>query len=214
MYEELSQYLYTQIKNPILMKHVYAVEACMEYYAKKILSGDIELKLFSKLEIESVDLETWKLAGLLHDADWELYPDKHPAMIVKYLKDNIYPKILIDAINSHADISWIERENLSNIVEINGDTIFRSIPRISILDKFLFACDELSGFVLACAKVRPNKLDDLEVSSVVKRFKDKSFAAGVNREDIQIGLSEIGLDQHIHIQNIINALKEVKLKVL
>lgn len=213
------------ITTPSLKSHCLSVGYSMEYYAKDIL------------KLPEEESENWFIAGLLHDLDWEMFPDYHPAVAIYVLEKLGLDKTIVQAINSHTDILWLENNNLPNEVTLKEDvfaklnqllpdtfdgniptTIKRSIPRIAKIDKFLFACDELSGFVIACARVRPNKLQDLEVKSVQKRLKEKSFAAGVNRDDVYTGaneISEYGIDTlDIHIQNIISALKSHEAELL
>ncbi len=201
------QYLNSKVQNESLIQHSINVGKCMKYYAEKLKSGEIKTDKFSSSEIENINTEYWQVAGILHDSDWESNPDKHPAVTVQYLTSINFPTEIIQAINSHADLDWIKRENLSNEVEVEGEIIHRSIPRVSILDKFLFACDELSGFVTAVGKVRPNGITDLEPKSVIKRLKEKSFAAGVNRDDIYRSVEEIGIPLEEHVRNVVEGLK-------
>lgn len=155
-----------------LLKHAFAVESCVRFYSEK----------FGK------DVEYWGNVALLHDFDYEMFPDEHPYKGSEILKEKNFDEIFIKAIMSHADYTGVKRETL--------------------LEKTLFACDELAGFITAVTYVRPNKnLDEVEVKSVIKKMKDKGFAKNVNRDDIingAIGL-EIPLDEHI--QNCINAMK-------
>jgi putative nucleotidyltransferase with HDIG domain len=154
-----------------LRKHMLAVEACVRAYARK----------------NGADEETWGLAALLHDFDYERWPNndhaadrEHPAEGAKILRERGYSEEIIRAILSHAD--------------------YTNVARQSPLEHTLFACDELAGFITACSYVRPSKsVLDLEASSVKKRMKDKAFARGVSREDVIKGAEEIGvpLDQHI-----------------
>ena len=163
------------VENDGLRKHMYAVEAAVRFYARKM--GE--------------DEETWGMAGLLHDLDWEKYPDEHPHRGVEALREGGYPEEVIHAVLAHAHPDRTDVEP--------------STP----LDKVLFACDELSGLVYACCLVRPNGIDDLKPKSVVKKLKDKSFAAGVHREDVARGLELIGLERSEHIQNVIDGLSEI-----
>lgn len=137
------------------------------------------------------DPETWGIVGLLHDFDYEKYPtpQEHPFVGCDILRKLGYPEEMIHAILAHADYSGIKRE--------------------SLLDKTLFAVDELSGFVTAVALVRPSKsIFDVDVKSVKKKLKDKAFARGVSREDVYKGAEELGVDLDEHIQFVIDALKE------
>jgi putative nucleotidyltransferase with HDIG domain len=133
----------------------------------------------------------WGIVGLLHDFDYEMYqtvPD-HPNKGSEILKERGYPEDVRIAILSH-------------VPQMN-------VPRTSNMAKALFACDELSGFIIACAMVRPNRLDDLRASSVKKKLKDKAFARTVSREDIQLGIAELGIDADEHIDFVIAALSKV-----
>lgn len=135
------------------------------------------------------DEEKWAIVGLLHDFDYEMHPNApdHPAKGSEILKEKGYPEEIRRAILSHAD--------------------YMSVPRDTIIAKALFACDEICGFIHACAIVRPNKIADLEVSSVKKKLKDKAFAKNVSREDIQRGAEELGVHLDEHIQFVIEAMR-------
>lgn len=136
------------------------------------------------------DEELWGLAGLLHDLDWEKRPETHPLAAVEVLRDRGYPEEVLHAILAHRpDFTHVEPE--------------------SELDRVLFACDELSGLVYACCLVRPNGIDDLKPKSVVKKLKDKAFAAGVDRDEVARGMELIGLDRNEHIQNVIDGMRLV-----
>ena len=135
--------------------------------------------------------EEWGIVALLHDFDYERWPSRedHPYRGVEILKEKGYPEWVTRAILSHADYSGVTRE--------------------SQLEKTLFACDEMSGFVTAAALVRPSKsVLDLEASSVIKRMKDKAFARAVPREDLRKGADEIGLPLEEHVANVIKFLRE------
>ena len=163
-----------------LRKHMLAVEACVRAYARK--SG--------------ADEELWGLTALLHDFDYERWPNdehapdkEHPAEGAKILREHGYSEEIIRAILSHADYS--------------------NVPRQSALEHTLYACDELAGFLTACAYVRPSKsILDLEVDSVKRRLKDKAFAKGVSREDVRKGAEELGIPLEEHIAFCIAALRE------
>jgi putative nucleotidyltransferase with HDIG domain len=169
---------YTQSES--LRKHMLAVEACVRAYARK--SG--------------ADEESWGLAALLHDFDYERWPNEahapdkeHPAEGAKILRERGYSEEIVRAILSHAD--------------------YCNVPRQSALENTLFACDELAGFLTACTYVRPSKsILDLEVSSVKKRMKDKAFARGVSREDVVKGAEELRVPLEEHIAFCIAALRE------
>ena len=169
---------YTQSES--LRKHMLAVETCVRAYARK----------------NGADEETWSLAALLHDFDYERWPNpdhapdkEHPAEGAKILRDLGYSEEIIRAILSHADYSGVTRQ--------------------SPLEHTLFACDELAGFLSACSYVRPSKsILDLEVDSVKKRLKDKAFARGVNRDDVRNGSAELGIPLEEHIAFCIAAMRE------
>ena len=169
---------YTQSES--LRKHMLAVETCVRAYARK----------------NGADEETWGLAALLHDFDYERWPNaehsaekEHPAEGAKILRDLGYSEEIIRAILSHADYSGVSRQ--------------------SPLEHTLFACDELAGFLTACSYVRPSKsILDLEVDSVKKRLKDKAFARGVNRDDVRNGAAELGIPLEEHIAFCIAAMRE------
>lgn len=170
---------YTQGES--LRKHALAVEACVRGYAHR--SG--------------ADEELWGLAGLLHDFDYERWPNaehkadaEHPAEGGRILRERGYPEEMIQAILSHADYTGVERG--------------------SALDHTLFACDELAGFLTACALVKPSKsLQEVEVASVKRKLKDKAFARGVSREDVRRGAEELGLPLEDHIQNCLEAMRGI-----
>jgi predicted hydrolase (HD superfamily) len=156
-----------------LRKHMLAVEAAVRGYAR--LHGENE--------------DDWGLVALLHDFDYERYPDaeNHPFRGVEVLKGLGYPDWVTRAILSHADYSGVARE--------------------SRLERTLYACDEMSGFVTAAALVRPSKsVLDLEPSSVMKRMKDKAFARAVSRDDLRRGAEELGLPLEEHVGNVIRFL--------
>ncbi len=164
---------YTQGES--LRKHMLAVEAAVRGYAR--LWGEPE--------------EDWAVVALLHDFDYERYPDleNHPYRGVEILKARGYPEWVTRAILSHADYSGVARE--------------------SRLEHALYACDEMSGFVTACALIRPSRsILDLEASSVVKRMKDKAFARAVSRDDLRRGAEELGLPLPEHIGHVILFLRE------
>ena len=157
-------------KSESLRKHMLGVEAAVRGYARHF--GE--------------DEDDWGAVALLHDFDYERYPDQenHPFRGVEILKSKGYPEWVTRAILSHADYSGVARE--------------------SALEKTLYACDEMSGFVTAASLVRPSKsILDLEASSVVKRMKDKAFARAVNRDDLRRGAEELGVPLDQHIANVI-----------
>jgi putative nucleotidyltransferase with HDIG domain len=164
-----------------LRRHMLAVEAAMRDYAPRF-GGDVEL---------------WGMTGLLHDLDYERYPDLsdgHPRYAVKELEAQGYPRELVRAVASHAD--------------------FMGVPRESPMEKALYAVDELSGFILAVAHVRPEGLVGMTPKSVKKKLKQPSFAAAVNRQDIVHGAEELGVDYDEHIATVIAALAERRKELL
>jgi putative nucleotidyltransferase with HDIG domain len=162
---------YTQSDS--LRKHMLAVEAALRAYARKF--GE--------------DENTWGIVGLLHDFDYERWPDPpdHPLKGAEILAGLGYPAEVIYAIKSHADY-------------------LPDCPRVSRLDKTLYACDELAGFVTAVALLRPERISGMQASSVKKKLKQKGFAAAVNREDIVRGAADLGVEMDEHIQFVIDAL--------
>jgi len=162
---------YTQ--NESLVRHMLAVEIAMRAYALRF--GE--------------DAEKWGTVGLLHDFDYERWPDPpdHPLRGAEILAARGYPAEVIYAIKSHAD-------DLTDC------------PRVSRLDKALYACDELAGFITACALVRPTRLEGLTARSVRKKMKQPSFAAAVNRDDIVRGAADLGVELDEHIAFVIGAM--------
>ena len=164
---------YTQSES--LRKHMLGVEAAVRGYARQF--GE--------------DEDDWGAVALLHDFDYERYPDQqnHPFRGVEILQAQGYPEWVTRAILSHADYS--------------------GVPRESRLEKTLYACDEMSGFVTAASLVRPSKsILDLEPASVIKRMKDKAFARAVSRDDLKRGAEELGLPLDQHIANVIDFMRE------
>ena len=169
-------------QSPSLRQHMLAVEAAMRAYATKF--GE--------------DPEAWGLIGLLHDFDYERFPNQehsptegHPAWGVGVLRSRGVPEPLLRAILGHATYS--------------------GVPRDTPMARTLFAVDELCGFLVACALVRPSKsFGDLEVSSVNKKLKDKAFARGVNRDEVRQGAEELGVPLDDHIAFCIQALRPVE----
>ncbi len=158
-----------------LRRHMLAVEAAMRAYAPRF-DGDVEL---------------WGLTGLLHDLDYERYPnldDGHPRYAIRELEARGYPPELVRAVASHAD--------------------FMGVPRDTPMEKTLYAVDELCGFVLAVAYVRPEGLIGMTPKSVKKKLKQPSFAAAVGREELREGAAELGVDFDEHLTIVIGALAE------
>lgn len=162
------------VKDQGLIRHMLAVEAAMRAYARKL----------------GHDEETWGIVGLLHDFDYERWPNppEHPLQGSKILRERGYLEDVIYAICSHADY-------------------LPDFPRINVMDKALYACDELAGLVTAAALVRPTGITDLTASSVKKKMKSKGFARNVNRDDIARGAADFGVDLTEHIQFVIDAMK-------
>jgi len=172
---EASQILLKKyMENEALLRHSRMVAAAMESYAK-VLKQDVEL---------------WYATGLLHDLDWEKYPNEHPNKAVKEFFGD-YPQELKKAILAHAP----------------GRT---GAKAESLLDRYLFACDELSGLMNAVSLMRPNGFADMKSKSVKKKIKDKSFAANVSREDITLGFELIGKTPDEHIEFLINVFNKGK----
>lgn len=179
--EEAQKLLEEWVQNEALRRHMYAVEAAMRAYAKKY--GE--------------DENLWCITGLLHDFDYEKYPTPdvvaktgHPFEGVKVLEAQGYPPEMLDAILGHA--------------------LYSGVPRTSNMAKVLFAVDELCGFIVAVARLRPTKLEGMEASSVKKKMKDKSFAEKVSRQDIELGIAELGADKDEHVNFVITALQPIQ----
>lgn len=162
------------VKDQSLVRHMLAVEAALRAYARKF--GE--------------DEEKWGIVGLLHDFDYERWPNPpdHPLQGSQILRERGYSEDVIYAIKSHADY-------------------LPDCPRVHRLDKALYACDELAGLITAAALVRPNGITDMTASSVKKKMKSKGFARNVKREDVERGAQDFGVDLTEHIQFIIDALK-------
>jgi predicted hydrolase (HD superfamily) len=161
------------IDSDSLRKHVLGVEAAMRGYARR----------------DGEDEEIWAITGLVHDLDYERYPDLdtgHPRYALRELESRGYPQEVIDAVAGHAD--------------------FMGVPRETRLAKTLYAVDELSGFIAACALVRPTGIEGMKPKSVRKKLKQPSFAAKVDRAQIGRAIEELGVDESEHIQLIIDAM--------
>ncbi len=177
--DEALALMHQYTESEALRKHMYAVEIAMRAYARKF--GE--------------DEDAWGVVGLVHDFDYERYPneahsatEEHPSFGVGVLRERGFPEPSCQAILGHASYTGVQRDTL--------------------LARTLFAVDELCGFLVACALVRPSKsLNDLEVKSVKKKLKDKAFARGVNRDDIQQGAEELGVPLEEHVQFVLGALR-------
>ncbi|MEJ7875013.1 MAG: HD domain-containing protein [Solirubrobacterales bacterium] len=174
--EEAWELVCEWVSSDSLRKHLLGVEAAMVAYAAKF----------------DEDEEKWAVTGLLHDLDYERYPDLsdtengHPRTALRLFEEKGWPQDVIDAVAGHA--------------------IFLRVPRETQLAKTLFAVDELSGFVAACALVRPTGIEGMAPKSVKKKLKQPSFAAGVNRDEVRQGAEELGVDFDEHIQFVIDAM--------
>lgn len=162
-----------------LRRHGLAVEASVGWYAahRHGLSGEA--------------LETWRIAGLLHDFDYERFPDSHPVRGAEELRRLGYHEAVVEAVLGHGDHT--------------------GQPRTSDLAHTVYACDEMSGFVIAVALVRPNRsLDEVDLRSVTKKMKDKGFARQVPRDQLTRGAEEIGVPLEEHVMNVVEGLKTVR----
>jgi predicted hydrolase (HD superfamily) len=160
-----------------------------ESLRKHLLAVEAAVRGYARLWGE--DEDAWGFVALIHDMDYEKYPDRenHPYRGVDWLREAGYPEWVTRAILSHADYS--------------------GVPRETELERTLYACDEMSGFVTAASLVRPSRsVLDLEPSSVVKRMKDKAFARAVSRDDLRRGADELGLPLATHVQNVITFMRE------
>ena len=163
------------IASDSLRKHVLGVEAAMRAYARR----------------DGEDEELWGITGLVHDLDYERFPDPatgHPRMALEELRGRDYPAEVVEAVAGHAE--------------------YLEVPRQTPLARTLYAVDELSGFIAACALVRPSGIEGLKPKSVRKKLKQPSFAAKVDRGQIQRGIEELGVDESEHIQLVIEAMGE------
>ncbi|MFL6427261.1 MAG: HAD family hydrolase [Acidobacteriaceae bacterium] len=172
-------------QSPSLLKHALAVECCVRAY------GEQEARRLGLVgdDIQSL-VNLYSATGLLHDFDYERHPspEEHPWVGVRVLEERGWPAEIRHAILGHAE--------------------YTGTPRISLLDKVLFACDELAGFLTACALVKPSKsIHDVEVAGVRKKLKDKAFARGVNRDDVINGAKELAVDLDQHIAFCLTAMQ-------
>lgn len=174
--EQALAIVHEYVHNPALLHHMLAVEAAMQDYAR-LLGGEPQ---------------TWGVAGLLHDFDWEIHPtlDQHPQDGAPILRARGVPEEIVECILSHADHT--------------------GVPRDSDMRRALFACDEITGLITAVVLVRPSRsLADLKVSSVRKKWKDGRFAAGANRAEIEKGALELGVDLWEHVDRVIGSMRRV-----
>lgn len=172
--DEAVALLHQYVTDQALVRHMLGVEAAMRAYARKLAQ----------------DEEAWGVVGLLHDFDYERWPDppNHPLQGAAILRERGYPEEIIYAICSHADY-------------------LPDFPRVHLVDKALYACDELTGLIFAAALVRPTGVTDLTAASVRKKMKSKGFARNVSRDDITRGAADFQVDLAEHIQFIIDAIK-------
>ena len=164
------------VKNEALIRHMLSVEAAMRAYA----------------EMFGEDLDTWGIAGLLHDFDWEIHPnlEQHPKDGAKILKERNVPDLIIRAILSHANHTGIARD--------------------SMMQKALYACDEITGLITATALVRPSKsIHDVKIKSIKKKWKDKSFAAALNRDEISEAVNEFDIELWEHCGTVLAAMQSI-----
>jgi putative nucleotidyltransferase with HDIG domain len=172
--------LHEWVQSESLRRHMYAVEAALRAYARR--AGE--------------DEALWGLTGLLHDLDYERYPDMddplngHPRTALRLFREHNYPPELIHAVEAHAT--------------------FLGVPRTSQLDKALLACDELTGLIQACAYVRPDRnLRNVEVKSVLKKWKDKAFTAAIDRKENMEFIEEFGVPFADHVQHVLEAMQGI-----
>lgn len=172
-----------------------AVEIVHEYVknenlVRHMLSVEAAMRFYAEKFGE--DLETWGMTGLLHDFDWEIHPtlEEHPQAGAPILRSRGVPELIVRAILSHADHT--------------------GVPRQSNMEKALYACDEITGLITAVALVRPSRsLYDLEAKSVKKKWKDRAFAAGANRDEIEHATAEFSIELWEHVANVIVAMQRI-----
>ncbi len=162
-----------------LRKHGLAVEGAVAWYGEH------------RFGVAGDELETWRIAGLLHDFDYERHPDSHPVLGAEELRRRGYPELVVDAVLGHGDHT--------------------GVPRTTDLARTVYACDEMSGFVIAVALVRPNRsLDEVDVRAVTKKMRDKGFARPVPRDQLTKGAEELGVPFDEHVENVVAGLKTVR----
>jgi putative nucleotidyltransferase with HDIG domain len=166
-------------KSESLLGHAKAVEASVRWYAQQAADRG---------ELDAGDVDLWGVAALLHDFDWEVHPtlDEHPTKGAEILRERGYPEELVRAILAHAPHTGVVPE--------------------TPLERTLFACDELSGFCVAVARMRPEGFVGMTPKSVTKKLKTPAFAAGVNRDEVRKGAELLGLELNAHIANVVEAL--------
>jgi len=168
---------WTQSEN--LRRHGIAVEAAVAWYGRH------------RYGVTGAELETWRSAGLLHDFDYERYPETHPVQGADELRRLGYPDEVVEAVLGHGDHT--------------------GVPRTSDLARTVYACDEMCGFVIAVALVRPNRsLDEVDAAAVRKKMKDKGFARQVPRDQLTKGAEEVGVPFEEHVMNVVEGLKGVR----
>ena len=161
-----------------------------ENLVRHMLAVEAAMRFYAEKYAE--DVETWGNTGLLHDFDWEIHPtlEQHPQAGEPILRERNVPEEIVRAIQSHADHT--------------------GIPRQTLMEKALYACDEITGLIVAVALVRPSRsLSDLKVKSVKKKWKDRSFAAGANRDEIETATQEFGVELWEHVENVIEAMRRI-----
>lgn len=172
------------VKNEGLVRHMLSVEAAMRFYAEKFAEGADALS--------AEDVDAWGLLGLIHDFDWEVHPtlEEHPSQGAPILRARGIPEDIIQDILSHG--------------------VGTGVPRDTLRRKALLACDEITGLITAVALVRPSRsLYDLEASSVKKKWKDKAFAAGTSRAEMEEAAKEFGIELWEHVGNVIRAMRRI-----
>lgn len=175
------------VKNENLVKHMLAVEAAMRAYARKFIDE-------ARLETDDPEatIERWGNAGLLHDFDWEIHPtlEQHPQAGAEILRDQGVDEDMIETILAHAPHT--------------------GVPRDTLIKKALFASDEITGLITTTALVRPSKkIADVKLKSIKKKWKQKSFAAGVNREEVEQGAEELGIPLWEHVDFVLKAMQSI-----